>query len=66
MFTKIECGECGGTYYPARDLTTGRDIFAMCDDCGHEMSASDFIMDEGESLVFGPTDALGYITEGVA
>lgn len=58
MFTKIECGECGGAYYPTFT------VFAACEDCGHEMAQHDFILDEGESLTFieGP---LGYTTEEV-
>lgn len=55
MFTKIECGECGGTYGPFGDLF-------LCGQCDHIIAASDLLpyMDEGESLTVRD-GALGYV-----
>lgn len=59
MFTKIECGECGGDYSPKWD-----DLF-HCMSCGHSVTTYDLLpnMEEGESLTV--REVLGYITEEV-
>lgn len=64
MFTKIECGECGGTFAPDHS-TSNPDAYFVCES-GHERHRSDFLpnMDEGESLTVR-ADVLGYVTEEV-
>lgn len=60
----IACAECSAeAYYPARDINTGRDIWAMCSECGHEVAEVDIYLEDGDRLVWLPTGALGYFTE---
>lgn len=63
MFTRIECGECGGTMLSQDRPSIG---FYECNDCRHEVTYWDLLpnMDEGESLTV-LDGVLGYITEGV-
>ena len=62
MFTKIECGGCGGHFRPT--LTVGR---LRCASCSHEAMGSDFLpnMDEGEYLTIRG-GVLGYTTQDVS
>lgn len=62
--TQIQCGECGGAFYAGRDINTGREIFAMCDDCGHEVTAADITpnLEPGEVLTFDARGRLSYVT----
>lgn len=64
--TAIACAECAKpAYYPARDVNTGRDIWAMCSECGHEINQCDILLEDGDRLVWLESGALGYFTESL-
>ena len=58
MFTKIECGECGGEYRRSEAFTY------TCVECDHSITQFDVVLDEGESLA-SLGGVLGYVTEEV-
>lgn len=72
MFTKIECGECGGDYeikwHVGESWPTGAQPY-RCRDCGHRITSDDLSLDEGEWEQVDVVDGrlvLGYVTEEVA
>ena len=59
----IVCAECGqGHYYAGRDLSTGRSLWAVCDECGHEVAEADLTLDEGEAVAWDEEGRLAYTT----
>jgi hypothetical protein len=55
--TPLTCSECSG----AGTYREGELTYARCTNCGHEVNACDFQLDEGESLTFAVDGPLSVV-----
>lgn len=60
MFTKILCGQCGGTFVSQDMPPIG---FYECMDCGHMVTSGDLSLGDGETETTDVYGVLGYTTE---
>jgi DNA-directed RNA polymerase subunit RPC12/RpoP len=62
---EIICSECGeGHFYPAHALHTPTDAEYVCDECGAEVNARDFVLDPGEALTLDAQGRVSYLAAG--